>query len=335
METNSTSNFESDPNLNDTPDADEKKSKLNDSNVAYFDCKNCQNTFTIHGDQENFDPNAETDICKDCKAKQLFQSVLSEESIESSRRRSKSIQSPHPPATAAAAAAADFDETEMSPLTSNPGDVQSEPRDARNEPRSSNPRDLYFPPSPYKLGESHTFAIQLKPPKTNSSNYSVMNLYESNGVLDPEFESLVKESNDKRIEKFYAGVDVIYKPTNRNVCSCVPLLCPARVYYFSSDEIRDKLTEDVIVGILLDRHGSPYPLMAVFDAFGNYKNLVKGRYVISTYFNRFQPHSVVNDFTAEQTKDISLQLCPFLKIKTAFQEMEGILDVINLIFLCP
>jgi len=190
MESNSTSNVESDPNLNDTPDADEKKSKLNDSNVAYFDCKNCQNTFTIHGDQENFDPNAETDICKNCKAKQLFQSVLSEESIESSRRRSKSIQSPHPPATAAAAAAAaaaDFDETEMSPLTSNPGDVQSEPRDVRNEPRSSNPRDLYFPPSPYKLSESHTFAIQLKPPKTNSSNYSVMNLYKSNGVLEPEF----------------------------------------------------------------------------------------------------------------------------------------------------
>ena len=40
MESNSTSNVESDQNLNDTPDADEKKSKLNDSNVAYFDCKN-------------------------------------------------------------------------------------------------------------------------------------------------------------------------------------------------------------------------------------------------------------------------------------------------------
>ncbi len=153
MESNSTSNVESDQNLNDTPDADEKKSKLNDSNVAYFDCNNCQNTFTIHGDQENFDPNAVTDICKNCKAKHLFQSVLSEEAIESSRRRSKSIQSPHPP-PATAAAAADFEE--MSPLTSNPGDVQSEPRDVRNEPRSSNPRDLYFPPSPYKIGESHT-----------------------------------------------------------------------------------------------------------------------------------------------------------------------------------
>ena len=40
-----------------------------------------------------------------------------------------------------------------------------------------------------------------------------------------------------------------------------------------------------------------------------------------------QPTSIVNDFTAEQSKDISLQLYSFLKIKTAFQEMmEGILD---------
>ena len=34
----------------------------------------------------------------------------------------------------------------------------------------------------------------------------------------------------------------------------------------------------------------------------------------------------MHDFTAEQFKDMSLQLYPFLKIKTAFQEMEGILD---------
>jgi len=112
----------------------------------------------------------------------------------------------------------------------------------------------------------------------------------------------------------------------------VPLLCPARVYYTFSDDERNSLGQDLIVGILLDRLGSPFHLLAVFDAFGNYKNSVKGRYVISTSFNRFQPHSVVNDFTAEQTKDKSLQLCPFLKIKTAFQDMEGTLDIINLIF---
>ena len=39
-----------------------------------------------------------------------------------------------------------------------------------------------------------------------------------------------------------------------------------------------------------------------------------------------KPTLIVQDFTTEQFKDISLQLYSFLKIKTAFQEMEGILD---------
>ena len=87
--------------LNETPDT----SKINDNNVAYFDCKNCQNTYPIHSNQKNFDPSVETDICKNCKANQLFQSTLSEGAIESGRR-SKSIRSPHSPAAVAAAAAA-------------------------------------------------------------------------------------------------------------------------------------------------------------------------------------------------------------------------------------
>jgi hypothetical protein len=101
--------------LNETPDT----SKINDNNVAYFDYKNCQNTYPIHSNQENYDPNVETDICKNCKANQLFQSTLSEGAIESGRK-SKSIRSPHSPA-----AVAEFDETNMSPLTSNLGDVGS------------------------------------------------------------------------------------------------------------------------------------------------------------------------------------------------------------------
>ena len=101
--------------LNETPDT----SKINYNNVAYFDCKNCQNTYPIHSNQENFDANVETDICKNCKANQLFQSTLSEGAIESGRK-SKSIRSPHSPA-----AVAEFDETNMSPLTSNLGDVGS------------------------------------------------------------------------------------------------------------------------------------------------------------------------------------------------------------------
>jgi len=58
-----------------------------------------------------------------------------------------------------------------------------------------------------------------------------MNLYESKGVLDSDLEPLIKEANQKRVERFYAGVDVIYKPADKKVCSCVPLLCPAKVTY--------------------------------------------------------------------------------------------------------
>ena len=154
----------------------------------------------------------ETDICNSCKAKQLFQSTLSEGAIESSRR-SKSVRSPHSPA-----AVPDFDETNISPLTSNLGDVVV----GSGSSSSSSREPIHFPPSPFRIGESHTFAIQMKPPKTISSNFSVINLYESHGVLDSEFESLVKESNEKRIEKFYAEVDVIYKPTDQR-CSVVCL----------------------------------------------------------------------------------------------------------------
>ena len=49
MESNSASNVESHNNLTETPDVGEKgekKSEVNDSNIVYFDCKNCFNTFT-------------------------------------------------------------------------------------------------------------------------------------------------------------------------------------------------------------------------------------------------------------------------------------------------
>ena len=63
MEPNSISNVESHKSLNETQDpgpriqdADEKKSKANDSTtVVYFDCKNteiAQNIFYIHKNQE-------------------------------------------------------------------------------------------------------------------------------------------------------------------------------------------------------------------------------------------------------------------------------------------
>ena len=332
MESNSTSNFESHKNLNETQDADEKKSKVNDSNVVYFDCKNCFNTFTFHSDQENADPNMEIDICKNCKAKQLFQGALSEETSESTRP-TNFIHGPHPAASSSAAiieAVANFDAANLSPLTTRSNQQQQGDTAGGGSSSSSSSSNIscsgepiHFPPSSFGIGDSHTTAVSLKPPKSISSNFSVMNLYKSHGVLDSEFESLVLETNEKRIEKFYAGVDVIYKPTDRKVFCCVPLLCPARVFHSSADDERE-LQCDVVVGILLDRHGSPFPLIAVYDAFNQFKNIVKGRYVVHTYFTRFQPSSIVHDFTAEQLKSISQELYPFLNIKSALQEMKGI-----------
>ena len=112
--------------------------------------------------------NVEIDIiCKNRKAKQLFQSAVSEDASECSRR-SKTIRSPNNPPSAAIEA--DFDANNLSPLTSNLGDVGS---------GSSSiiliRKPIHFPPSSFKIGESHTFAIQMKPPKAISSNFSVMN----------------------------------------------------------------------------------------------------------------------------------------------------------------
>ena len=124
MESNSASNVESHNNLTETPDVGEKKSEVNDSNIVYFDCKNCFNTFTIHRNQENVDPNIMEDICKNCKAKQLFQgALLSEEASESIRNNKYSPAEVASSAAAAATATANFDATNLSLLISNQGDV--------------------------------------------------------------------------------------------------------------------------------------------------------------------------------------------------------------------
>ena len=60
MESISSSNIESDQNLKKNQGGDEKKSHVNDIDVVYFECKNCQTSFTIRRiDQENVDPNSE------------------------------------------------------------------------------------------------------------------------------------------------------------------------------------------------------------------------------------------------------------------------------------
>ena len=61
MESNSSSNIESDQNLKQNQGDDEKKSHVNDIDVVNFECKNCQNSFNIRADQENVDPKLESD----------------------------------------------------------------------------------------------------------------------------------------------------------------------------------------------------------------------------------------------------------------------------------
>ena len=125
----------------------------------------------------------------------------------------------------------------------------------------------------------------------------------------------------KKLDKFYAGIDVIYKPSGKNVCNCLPVLCPAKVYYSLGDD--KGLQCDVIVGILYDSHNIAYPITAIYDAFNQFKNLVKGRNAIHTVFGRLLPSSIEHDFTAEELNTFSQELFPFLKIKSALQEMEG------------
>ena len=314
MASNFSNNVESDKNLKENKDPSGDKSQPNDSDIIYFDCKICQNTFTTCKGQENTDPNSVPDICKNCKAKQKFQDAVSSSSgsdlLPSAPTHSVHIHTP-----TAALQPAGLDGTNLSPLTSYNGDVGSGSSITSGPPP---------PSSPFIIGESHIHAVSAKAPKVGSSNIGVMHLYNSNGVYDSELESLIKQSNEKRIDKFYAGVDVIYKPSNRKVCSCVPLLCPAKVYYSVADET--KLRCEVIVGIIYDSHNSAVPVLAIYDAFKQFKNFSKGRHVIHTYFSRFQPSSIEHDFTADELNRLSQELFQYLNIKSAFQEMEGIYD---------
>ena len=111
MESNFSSNVESDQNLKQNQGGNEKKSHVNDIDVVYFEWKNCQKSFTIRRDQENVDPNSESDICKNCKAKQLFQNALpSGTTVSESIIRS-------PLSASAVHSVEKFDASDLSPLT--------------------------------------------------------------------------------------------------------------------------------------------------------------------------------------------------------------------------
>ena len=163
-------------------------------------------------------------------------------------------------------------------------------------------------------------AVAAKAPK-NTANFSVMNLYLSISVLEPDLEQQLKEgANEKRIEKFYTGVDVIFK-TDRKVFSCVPLLCPAKIYYY--DVLTGNTQCEVIVDIIHDGHNSTVPVIAIYDSFQQFKNLAKSRTAIHSMFSRFQPSSIQHDFSSEELNFFSKELFKFLNIKSVLEEKEG------------
>ena len=120
MESNSSSNIESNQNLKQNQGGDEKKSHVNDIDVVCFECKNYQKSFTIRRDQENVDPNSESDICKNCKARQLFQNALPSSGTTVSESIIRS-----PLSASAVHSVEKFDASALSPLTTTNSDNQS------------------------------------------------------------------------------------------------------------------------------------------------------------------------------------------------------------------
>ena len=176
MASNSSSNFESDMNLKENKDASGNRSLPNDSKIVYFDCKNCQNTFSVVRDQqENTDPNSERvqDICKNCKAAQQFHDAVSISGAPTNSR-------PFHPTPAASQYSEIVDGQNISPLTMN-NDVAS--------CSSIISSGLPVITSHFVIGESHTPAISVKAPRIASSSIGIVQLYNSNGVYDTELES--------------------------------------------------------------------------------------------------------------------------------------------------
>lgn len=298
MDSNSSENLEAFENSDENQVNDDSGCQKDSIGVDYFDCKICFSTVTIDSEQENIDPNLETsDICKTCKTNQKFKSTITEDMIEDSSASAKSlICSSRQQETNNTSS----EESLMSPLS------------GRSTSSDINVVGIFA------IGITHRVAEVVKAPK-NASNFDVMNLYQSTGVYNSELEHQLSEGNEKRIEKFYAGVDVIFK-ADRKVFSCLPLLCPAKVYY---DAAAGGSECEVIVGIIYDGHNSAIPVIALYDSFHQFKNFSKTRGVIHTQFARFKPTSIEHDFSPEELNLFSIELSKFLNIKSALEEKAG------------
>ena len=171
----------------------------------------------------------------------------------------------------------------------------------------------------YNVGETHIIATQLKAPN-RTSNYSIMNLYESEYIYDRDLEVRIRGDNEKKVNKFYMGVDVIFK-ANGKVFTSYPLLCPASIHYILNGEE----SRDIIVGIVTDNKGGVFPVLAVYDLMGTFKNVAKSKTIVHTYFQCLGPHDVKHDFNDTERDRFSLAISELFNVKDPMHEMEGII----------
>jgi hypothetical protein len=283
--------------------------------ICYFECKICFSTVTHSKANrehyaENIDPNVpHSGVCKSCLANQNFQNSLPMD--ENLNQGTSSNRSTHRADDGKDSAGDSSSSAILSPLTTT------------TTPSSNMNISIKADEDLFQVGKTHRVVLSAKPPAHKTGNYAGMNLYLSQNVFDPDFERLFNNEavNERRLEKFYAGVDVIYKRDDKKIFICEPLLCPAKVFY---DDPASLTTEcEVIVGIFLDGHNSAVPILGVYDSFRNLKNLTKSRSSIHGLFTRHQPTSIQHDFSAEEMSCFSRHLFTFLNVKSSLEEKEG------------
>ena len=171
----------------------------------------------------------------------------------------------------------------------------------------------------YILEDTHLVAVSVKAPNW-SANYSAMNLYNSIGVLDSDLELQIQTENEKRVNKLYMGVDVIFKPDGKAYIISYPLMCPARVFYV----LNGKEKVEIFVGIIVDGKNGCYPLQAVYDLFGGFKNLFMTKTIVHTYFQRMNPYKVSHEFSDEKLDLFGAQIATYMTLKSPLEEKEGL-----------
>jgi len=282
----------------------------NNVQYSHYNCR-CGRTFTDIATEED---EGVSKLCKSCIAEANFKSsvassaapVLSstKTSTSASFSSSSSKYSQDPSSEFLAA---------LSPLTNR--------SDSSNQQQPSgllHVGSLLTDDGRYILGDTNLVAVSVKAPN-RSANYSAMNLYNSVGVLDSDLELQIQKENEKRVNKLYMGVDVIFKPDAKAYIS-YPLMCPARVFYVLNGE--EKV--EIFVGVIVDGKNGCYPLQAVYDLFGGFKNLFMTKTIVHTYFQRMNPYKVSHEFSDEELELFGTQIATYMTLKSPLEEKEGL-----------